>query len=95
MKPSKSASTSSTRIGSSMAWSRNAFTACSVTVDTIPRAPTPTRAAARTSGFSSAVASTIEPSPAMSRSPTMRLEMLPKCQPVPWVAVDVAPAIDW
>ena len=25
----------------------------------------------------------------------MRLEMLPKCQPVPWVAVAVAPAIDW
>ena len=61
----------------------------------MPSAPTPTRAAARTSGFSSGVATTMEPSPAIRRSPTIRLEMFPKCHPVPWVAVAVAPAIDW
>ena len=61
----------------------------------MPSAPKPTRAASSTSGFCGAVPSMIEPSPAMRRIPTMRLEMLPKCQPVPWVAVAVAPAIDW
>ena len=49
---------SSTRIGSSMACNRKARTAWIVTVETMPRAPTPTRAASRTSGFCSGVATT-------------------------------------
>ena len=78
-----------------MACRRNAGTAWKVTVDTIPSAPTPTRATSSTSAFSCALASMIEPSPVMRRSPTIRLERLPKCHPVPCVAVAVAPAIDW
>ena len=55
----------------------------------------PTRATSSTSAFSSAEQATIEPSPAISRIPTIRVDRLPKRQPVPWVAVEVAPAIDW
>ena len=81
MKPSKSASTSSTGIAFSMACKRNAGTHCRVTVDNMPSAPRPTRATSNTSGFSSAEHSTTEPSAVTSRSATIRLEMLPNLVP--------------
>ena len=95
MKPSKSASTSSTGIGSSTACRRKAGTAPEVTVESTPSAPSPTRATSSTSAFSSGVHSSTEPSPVMSRSPTIWVARPPNAAPVPCVAVEVAPAIDW
>ena len=59
---SRSASTASTRIGSSTTCRAKAGTTCRVTVDTMPSAPSPTRAPRNTSGSSSAEQLTIEPS---------------------------------
>ena len=78
-----------------MACRLKARTHCSVTVDSTPRAPSPTRATSSTSAFSSALHSSTEPSPVISRIPMMAADRLRNCAPVPWVAVWVAPAIDW
>ena len=92
---SRSASTASTRIGSSTTCRAKAGTTCRVTVDTMPSAPSPTRATRNTSGSSSAEQLTIEPSAVTSRSPTIWSARPVRRAPVPWVEVDVAPATVW
>ena len=66
-----------------------------VTVDNIPSAPRPTRAAENTSGWSSAEHSKTVPSPAMSRMPRTLLDKFENLIPGPWVPVEIAPAMDW
>ncbi len=92
---SRSASTASIRIGSFTARRWKAGTSWRVRVDTSPMAPTPTRAAWKTSGSSSGEQATTEPSAATMRIATICAASPGNCAPVPWVAVDVAPATVW
>ncbi len=85
----------STRSGISIALRLNAFTQRSVTVEMIPSAPSPTRAALKMSGSLSAEHSTIDPSPAIKRRPVTCVAMPPRARPVPCVAVEMAPDMDW
>ena len=78
-----------------MACRLKALTHWIVTVDRTPRAPSPTRATSSRSAFCSGVQSWTTPDPSMRRIPMTAEEMLRNRAPVPWVAVWVAPAIDW
>ena len=93
---SKSSSTSSSTSIVSRAWRSNAGTHWIVTLVTMPSAPTPTRATRSRSGrvVASSHVTTL-PLPSTSSIPTIVVARLPRPAPVPWVAVLIAPAIDW
>ena len=78
-----------------MRWRVNAGTQRRVTAEIAPRAPTPTRAARSSSGSPSAVSSRTLPSPRTSSTASTWAEMFRRPAPVPWVAVEIAPAIVW
>jgi hypothetical protein len=88
---SSPASTSASFSGRSSARSVNASTQRSVSSVTTPSAPTPTRAAANTSGFSVAEQFSTVPVPVTSVSASMKVARQPSLAPVPWVPVDMAP----
>ena len=90
---SKRSSASSQSIGASWAARVNSGSTLSVTDVRMPRAPSPIRASASTSGFSSASARSRVPSPVtISRPATWALSEATR-PPVPWVPVEMAPAI--
>ena len=60
-----------------------------------PSAPTPTRAARSSSGSAAALSSRTLPSPSTSSIASTCAEMLRSLAPVPWVPVEIAPAIVW
>src|SRR5215210_1425819 len=87
---SKRSSVSASGRGSSMRWMANDGTQRSVTWVIAPRAPSDTRAARRSSSPSRS--STSSPVPLTMRSPATCADRLRKRAPVPWVAVEIAPA---
>src|SRR5215472_5300889 len=87
--------TCSTGIGRSSAVSVNDGTQRSVTAVTTPSAPSPTRAAANSSGRSDAEQVTSEPSARTRPSASTWVASPPSRAPVPCVPVDRAPAIVW
>ena len=58
-----------------------------------PSAPRPTRAAVKRSGCCSAEQDTTDPSASTSSSAATAVAMPPSLAPVPWVPVEIAPAI--
>ena len=80
-------------MGSFTARNVNAGTHLSVIVDTTPSAPSPTRAAANTSGFSAREHVSAEPSPVTSSIASTNVESAPSFAPVPCVPVESAPEI--
>ncbi|CAM5421188.1 hypothetical protein SBADM41S_05603 [Streptomyces badius] len=85
--------TRSKPIGSSRAVSRKIGSTARVTAVITPRAPIPTRAAAKTSGFSSAEQTMTVPSAVTSSNARIWADMEAESRPVPCVPVEVAPAI--
>ena len=79
----------------SLACSRKAGTHCSSTSVTTPSAPSPTRAAANTSGSVSAEQDIDDPSASTRVSPLTAAAMPWSRAPVPWVPVAMAPLIVW
>src|SRR6185437_4109614 len=92
---SKPASTSDSAAGSSTPLSVNAGTQRSVTSAIAPSAPRPTRAARNTSGSCCSEQASVEPSARTRVSSTTCEEMLRSREPVPCVAVEIAPAMLW
>ncbi len=86
---------SSRGLGSSTPCRVNARTHRRVTSAITPRAPRPTRAARNASGSRSAEQSRVEPSASTRVSSLTCAERLGSRAPVPWVAVEIAPAIVW
>ena len=66
-----------------------------VTAAIAPSAPTPTRAARSSCGSVAALSWRTLPSARTSSSPSTWAEMLRSLAPVPWVPVEIAPAIVW
>ena len=64
-----------------------------VTVSMMPRAPRPTRAALKSSGRWVAEQVTTEPSASIRSRASIWVAMPPSLAPVPWVPVEIAPAI--
>ncbi len=60
-----------------------------------PSAPSDTRAARNRSASASSVTSRTSPSAVTSRRPTTCADRFGKPMPVPWVAVEIAPASCW
>ena len=87
-RPSRSASFSTV----SSARSANAGTQRSVTAVITPYAPSPTAAAASSSGSAPESAWTTEPSASTSSRPVTWVASPPYASPVPWVPVEIAPA---
>ncbi|MGY3679172.1 hypothetical protein ACVWXU_002795 [Streptomyces sp. TE33382] len=79
-------------IGSSRAVSRKTGSTAKVIAVITPRAPSPSRAAANTSGFSSAEHRSTVPLAVTSSRPRICADMDAESRPVPWVPVEVAPA---
>ena len=78
-------------IGSSRAVSRKTGSTAKVIAVTTPSAPSPIRAAAKTSGFSFSEQVSTEPSAVTSSRPLIWAAIDPESRPVPWVPVLVAP----
>src|SRR5918994_982859 len=93
--PSRSSTRASSGRGFSIEWSRNAGSHWSVTFVMTPRAPRPTRAHANTSASSSREQRSTSPSAVTSSSSVTKVASPPKRLPPPWVAVAIAPEIDW
>ncbi len=92
---SKASSTSSRGSGRSTRSRVKAGTQRRVTAEIAPRAPRPTRAARSSSGSPSALSSRTLPSARTSSSASTWAEILRSLDPVPWVPVEIAPAIVW
>ena len=90
---SKRSRASSQRIGASWAARVNIGSTRSVTEVRMPSAPRPIRARASTSGFSSASARSRVPSPVTISRPTTWALSEATRPPVPWVPVEMAPAM--
>src|SRR2546421_4672251 len=97
--PSMISSRSSTRASRGRGFStdgrRKSGSHWSVTSVTTPRAPKPTRAHANPSGSSSAEQRNTSPPAVTSSSAVTNVASPPKRFPPPWVAVAIAPEIDW
>ena len=92
---SKLSRTSSRGSGRSTRSRVKAGTQRRVTAEIAPRAPTPTRAARSRSASAPAVSSRTLPSARTSSIASTWEEMLRSFAPVPWVPVEIAPAIVW
>lgn len=79
-------------MGSSRARSRKTGSTAKVSEVITPSAPSPIRAAAKSSGFCSREQLRREPSAVTSSSPVICAEREAEARPVPWVPVLVAPA---
>ena len=86
--------TKSKGIGISKACRLNASSSCNVTVERIPAEPTPITEAPNKSGFCVGEQSMISPSPEITRALITCVPRQPNPIPVPWVPVEIAPAID-
>lgn len=84
--------TRSKDIGSSRAVSRKTGSTAKVIALITPSAPSPIRAAAKTSGFSSGEQRRTVPSAVTSSSARICADIDAESRPVPWVPVEVAPA---
>ena len=91
----KQSSTSSRGRGVSTRSSVKAGTQRRVTAAIAPSAPMPTRAARSSSGWVAALSWRTPPSASTSSIPSTWAEMLRSRAPVPWVPVEIAPAIVW
>ena len=91
----KRSRTSSRGRGVSTRSSVKAGTQRRVTALIAPSAPIPTRAARSSSGWVAAASCRTLPSASTSSRPSTWAEMLRSRAPVPWVPVEIAPAIVW